>query len=198
MGGDTSEANPFAEEERTFTCCCTVQSIDLSEGVEREPNPVGRPMLEPDEITDIKSTGRKRAAMVAPITPGMKCEWAGLRYAGGGIEPIIGCDGNILQSGKGRDKGDRHHGPNKNVLDNSVYVNLHRICSRCHNRWHAVNNKFYAPVRPPASEPYLPLPQYGEVKEHDRFTKATPEEIDANEAFWSPKERTFKTVDTSD
>ena len=52
--------------------------------IEVESRGVGRPMSEPSEITDIMSTGRKRAAMMYPIFKDMKCEWANLRYAGGG------------------------------------------------------------------------------------------------------------------
>lgn len=183
----------------TEDCCCETQVIDLDEGVEREVNPVGRPMLEPDQITDVVSTGRKRAAMLAPIFPGMLCEWAGLRYAGGGIEPIIGCDGNIIQPSKGKDKGDRHHGPDKNVLNNAVGVNLHRICSPCHNRYHAKNNRYYSGPRPPASQPWLPDPEYGECRPHDPVTRATPEEIEANEEFWGSNAKTLlRGVDTSD
>jgi len=39
----------------------------------------GRPMSEPSEITDIISTGRKRAAMMYPIFKDMVCEWAHLK-----------------------------------------------------------------------------------------------------------------------
>jgi hypothetical protein len=52
---------------------------------------VGRPMLDNSKVTDITSTGRKRAAMLYPVTEGMTCQWAGLMYAGGGVQTIIGC-----------------------------------------------------------------------------------------------------------
>jgi len=159
--------------------------------VEVEKRGVGRPMSEPSEITDIVSTGRKRAAMMYPIFKDMKCEWSGLRYAGGGVEPIIGCDGNIIQPSKGPDKGDRHHGPDKNVINNAP-DNVHRICSKCHNRWHALNNPYYG-ERPPADEPFLPLQDY---KDHDSETKATAEEIKENEHYWSTKNKLLANVDT--
>jgi len=150
---------------------------------------VGRPMAEPSDITDITSTGRKRAAMMYPIFKDMMCEWAGLKFAGGGVEPIIGCRGNIIQPTKGPDKGDRHHGPDKNVINNSPQ-NVHRICSTCHNRWHALNNKYYG-ERPPADEPFVPLEEY---KEHDAQTKATTEEIDENENWWATRRKLTKDV----
>ena len=31
----------------------------------------------------------------------MLCEWAGLRYAGGGVVPIVGCAGNVIVESKG-------------------------------------------------------------------------------------------------
>jgi len=152
---------------------------------------VGRPMSEPSDIRDVTSTGRKRAAMLYPIFKDMVCEWAGLAKAGGGVEPIVGCDNNIIQPGKGPDKGDRHHGPDKNVINNSP-DNVHRICSPCHNRWHALNNPYYGP-RPPADEPFLPLQDF---KDHDSKTKATDEEIKENEHYWSTKNKLLVGVDT--
>lgn len=165
--------------------------------IEVERNAVGRPMAEPSEITDVTSTGRKRAAMLYPIFKNMKCEWAGLKYAGGGVEPIIGCAGNIIQPSKGPDKGDRHHGPDKNVINNEP-GNVHRICSKCHNRYHAKNNRYYTKPRPPADEPWLPDPIHGECKPHDPTTKATPEEIEENEKYWSRNSKLLTKVDTSD
>jgi hypothetical protein len=126
----------------------------------------------------------------------MKCEWAGLKYAGGGVEPIIGCGGNIIQPvKKGPNKGDRHHGPDKSVINNAP-DNVHRICSPCHNRWHAQNNKFYG-ERPPASQPYLPLEEH-ELKQHDKVTMATAEEIEENEEYWASRKNLLDKVDTKD
>lgn len=161
--------------------------------IEVEKRGIGRPMSEPSDITDIVSTGRKRAAMMYPIFKDMKCEWAGLRYAGGGVEPIIGCFGSVIQPSKGPDKGDRHHGPDKNVINNAP-DNVHRICSTCHNRWHALNNKYYGP-RPPADEPFTPLPEY-KWQAHDTSTKASDEEIADNETWWATKHKLLANVDT--
>jgi len=161
--------------------------------IEIEKKGVGRPMSDPDQITDVTSTGRKRAAMLYPIFENMKCEWAGLKFAGGGVEPIVGCDNHIIQPNKGPDKGDRHHGPDKNVINNSP-GNVHRICSSCHNRWHARNNKYYG-ERPPADQPYLPKVDY-DWKPHDSETQATSEEIAENEKYWSKNNKLLTNVDT--
>lgn len=127
------------------------------------------------EMKDVKSTGRKRAAKAAPITEGMICEWAGLAKAGGGVKPIVGCTG--------RPASDRHHGPDKNVLNNEVGVNLHRICDHCHNRWHASNDPFYG-ERPEAGKPFLPIIG-GPGFMHDPSTRATPEQIIESERLWA-------------
>jgi len=164
--------------------------IDEPTVIEIEKRDVGRPMAEPSDITDITSTGRKRAAMMYPIFKDMKCEWSGLKFAGGGVEPIVGCSGNIIQPTKGPDKGDRHHGPDKNVINNSP-SNVHRICSTCHNRWHALNNKYYG-ERPPADQPFIPLEEY---KQHDPETKATEEEIEENEKWWTTRRKLTVSVD---
>jgi hypothetical protein len=161
--------------------------------IDVEKKGVGRPMAEPSDITDITSTGRKRAAMMYPIFKNMVCEWAGLKHAGGGVEPIIGCAGNIIQPTKGPDKGDRHHGPDKNVINNAP-DNVHRICSPCHNRWHSKNNKYYG-ERPPADEPFLPLAEY-EWQPHDSETKATEKEIEENEKWWAGNRELLANVST--
>lgn len=93
--------------------------------------------LAPTMVTDAKSTGRKRAVMLAPILEGMLCEWAGLRQAGGGPIPIVGCAGHQLSDKKNGDEeqgwlpGHLHHGPDKATLNNAVGTNLHRICAVC-------------------------------------------------------------------
>jgi hypothetical protein len=113
-----------------------------SECEECHPEPVyqpqliklGRPEKEYHEITDPKSTGRKRAARDYPITKGEPCEWRGLKNCGGGLEPIIGClEGN---------QSHRHHGPIKDPRHNEE-GNVHRICPKCHRRWHARNDPVY-------------------------------------------------------
>ena len=188
---------PEDNEDGTWVvCCCYGKPIESEEGA--FVRGVGRPLKDPSEITDITSTGRKRAAMLYPIMEGMLCEWAGLKFAGGGVEPIIGCPGNTLSASKGAGRGDRHHGPDKNVINNSP-DNVHRICSDCHNRWHALNNKYYGD-RPAADMPYLPVAPEGlTVQRHDRETRATEEEIMANEAFWAVKaDRRHAVVDISE
>lgn len=117
------------------------------------------------EYKDPISTGRKRAAEMYPFSPGMACEWANLKNAGGGVVPIVGCIG--------RPATDRHHGPDKNTMNNAE-GNVHRICSFCHNAWHGANDPFYG-ERPSPDKPFVPVE--GEMKEHDPLTKATTEEV---------------------
>lgn len=121
-----------------------------------------------DNYKDPLSTGRKRAAVMYPIAPGQVCEWAGLKFAGGGVVPIVGC--------VGRPASDRHHGPDKNTMNNAP-GNVHRICDYCHNTWHGANDPHYG-ERPDHTLPFVPA---GEYKEHDATTKATTEEIIAAE-----------------
>lgn len=180
-------------DEAGFKCCC----FDSAPGSAKDDwaKEIGRPVSSPADITDVLSAGRKRAAMLYPIFDGMTCEWAGLKYAGGGVEPIIGCNGNKLSSKKGGEgdliQGDVHHGPDKNTLENGV-GNAHRICAYCHHRWHAANDKFYGkrPTRDDGkidgTKPFLPLPEY-DLLQHDVDTKATDEEIQENEIYWASR-----------
>lgn len=119
---------------------------------------LGRPPKDESEMTDPESTGRKRAAAALPteILNTMICEWALLKEAGGGIHPIKGCHGNRAT--------DRHHGPDKNTLNNERQSNLHGICAYCHNEWHAKNDATYEGVRPSDATPWLPV---GEYQIHD-------------------------------
>lgn len=119
---------------------------------------MGRPPKDESEMTDPESTGRKRAAAALPAEElaGMICEWALLKEAGGGLYPIRGCHGNKAT--------DRHHGPDKNTLNNERKSNLHGICSFCHNEWHAKNDATYVGVRPKDGTPWVPV---GEYKLHD-------------------------------
>lgn len=120
------------------------------------------------DYKDPISTGRKRAAEMFPIEVGATCEWAGLKRAGGGVVPIVGC--------VGRPASDRHHGPDKNTMNNAP-GNVHRICDFCHNTWHALNDPFYG-ERPEHTKPFIPQ---GELNAdwflHDASTKASMEEI---------------------
>lgn len=122
---------------------------------------VGRPLKEPHEQKDPQSTGRKRAATLYPIFEDEPCEWKGQKNCGGGKYPIVGCRAGIQQA--------RHHGPVKDTRHNEP-GNVHRICTLCHNRWHALNNAEYS-----ASEnsklPHNPTP-------------ATDDDILIAEAWW--------------
>jgi hypothetical protein len=123
------------------------------------------------DLSDYKdpiSTGRKRAAEMYPIGAGMVCEWARLKKAGGGVIPIVGC--------VGRPASDRHHGPDKNTMNNAP-GNLHRICDHCHNTWHALNDPHYGD-RPSHTTPFIPKGEKGiDWFEHDSDTQAEMSEI---------------------
>lgn len=154
--------------------CCCEDNGPLHIGIPE--NKRGGPVKNAEDMADPISTGRKRAAVTKPITEGMVCEWAGLKFAGGGVEPIIGCNGNVATN--------IHHGPDKDVLNNSD-SNLHRLCANCHNRWHTVNDKFYG-IRPTPGTPFIPLVPYVYL-DHDSDTKASIEEVFTNEMEWVNK-----------
>lgn len=142
-----------------------------------------------ENMRDVKSTGRHRAAVKIPreyITPGgpqqLICQWAGLLNAGGGIYPIVGCEGKPAT--------DRHHGPNKSTLanddDKDTYgYNLHAICSFCHNRWHVENDPTYIEPRPDHGVEWLPDPSFGDVKLHDGVTRASARMIELHNKWWA-------------
>jgi len=179
----------IAEEE----CCCggevtfdaggnvRIDAVDGAEftGVEKDIDYgyVGEESGFTKNLADYKdpvSTGRKKAAEVAPITVGQLCEWAGLKHAGGGLKPIVGCIG--------RPASDRHHGPDKNTMNNILGTNLHRICDHCHNTWHALNDPGYGP-RPEHTKPFIPEGILGvDWFAHDPNTRATTEEVIEAEA----------------
>lgn len=153
---------------------------------ERGRGLVGRPLSEPDAITDPTSTGRKRAASLHPILDGMVCDWSGLRHAGGGVVPILGCNGNVLKASKGKHEGnvwqgDLHHGPDKNVLNNTPGVNLHAICNQCHKRWHRLNDPYFHEPRPSAGTVWVPEHPY---YLHDPMTGFTEDEWRIVEEWW--------------
>ena len=128
---------------------------------------LGRPPKDENDMTDPESAGRKRAAALLPkeILETMICEWSMLKEAGGGVYPIKGCFNNKAT--------DRHHGPNKNTLDNERGSNLHAICAYCHNRWHAINDPTYEGTRPKDSTPWTPT---GEFKPHNAVDKMSHKE----------------------
>lgn len=158
---ETTQDDSFEIRE----CCCR-----KSLSVETTGNKRGGPRKEDDEVTDPKSTGRKRAAVAYPLEDeegnAIECEWSGLRFAGGGISPIIGCVPGVNKATN------RHHGPDKNTLNNSS-GNVHRICSWCHNRWHTKNDPLYVEK--------FETPEW---KAHDPETKADVATILGNEAYW--------------
>lgn len=113
------------------------------------------------------STGRKRVAVMWPIPKGKTCEWAGLAAAGGGANPIVGCIGYPAT--------DLHHGPDKNTLNN-MRVNVHQICSFCHNAWHGANDSTY-PKRDYVEDQAKPWLPEGELRDHDPETLADPDTL---------------------
>ncbi len=135
---------------------------------------LGAPMKAGVEMNNVLATGRARAKIVKPILPGMICEWKGLRYAGGGIVPIIGCDGNIAES--------VHHGPDKSVLRNEP-TNLHRVCQICHERWHICNDAYYGDVRPENGESWLPSSDL-HCQRHQATIMATDDAVKFYENMW--------------
>lgn len=185
--------NPEVVQDYTgewiIPCAVRFQFVEQEVAVKRKGE-IGRPLSDPSAITDPLSTGRKRAKIAIPGQTGMVCQWAGLKWAGGGVQPIVGCAGNKLaEFKKNEDKPEgidsrieRHHGPNKAVLDNAVGVNLHGICSDCHHRWHELNDDAYEGTRPPAEFEWLPAEPY---YAHDPFTKADDEEREMSESWWA-------------
>jgi len=143
-----------------------------------------------EDMADVLSTGRKRAAEAAPIPVGMVCEWKRLTNAGGGPVPIKGCPGNPAT--------DRHHGPDKSVLNNEVGVNLHRICHVCHARWHVANDKYYGDGkddRPEHGAEWLPWPtRLGDMEffPHDSVNKMTQQEALMTEAMRNQEDKRGK------
>jgi hypothetical protein len=127
----------------------------------KERNPVGRPLKNPEDMLDPKSTGRKRAALLYPIYKEEPCEWRGKAECGGGKYPITGCVEGTQRH--------RHHGPVKETTRNEP-GNVHRICHQCHNRWHALNDQHYS------QQEYSALA-------HQPRAASDAEQI-ANEAWW--------------
>lgn len=200
-------------EDESEICCCKgrgfqseaeqfVQALSGKRGPGRprktlpELEPAVRKPKSGEAMVDPTSTGRKRAAVRISrefLESKPVCAWAGLLFAGGGPKPIVGCVGNIAT--------DRHHGPDKSVLNNddalpTFGTNLHAICDWCHNRWHAVNDRFYLPDgwkkgdpdRPEGGRPWLPNIRWT-WRPHDPETKASPDIIKAHEAWWGLETR---------
>lgn len=146
-------------------CCCNGETsapvAEEDDNETDEPRVHSHTYKRDKTLKDQQSTGRKRAARLYPLDRDSSCEWLGLKAAGGGQYPIVGCNSGKQQS--------RHHGPDKNTLNNDE-GNVHRICHKCHNRWHTKNDESYVP---------------GEIGNfHDPVTKATIEEIALSEVYW--------------
>ncbi len=160
-------------------CCC-----QNAPAVIDNPSPItgegkrGPKFKEASEVLDPVSAGRKRAAALIPQTEGAICEWAGLRFAGGGPRPIIGCVGNPAKA--------RHHGPDKDTFNNERFINLHHICETCHNRWHGENDRYYNEPRPVGMGAWLPAEEDGTPvnRPHDPETVVTPVEQGEHEIKW--------------
>lgn len=194
--------NPEDLEADELMCCCHKDHTVLVE----PSQPVEKPTegyKQHEEIRDQLSTGRKRAAKIVMAEvpeEGMPCEWAHLKYAGGGAVPIVGCKGNLIFPRKGKDSVNIHHGPDKSTLNNERPGNLWAICAECHNRWHTLNDEFYG-ERPPHGKPFLPIDR--EVIPHDPDTPATFEEILQSEMWWAthksirPEYRSWENVTTA-
>jgi len=166
--GRASLASLFAE--------ASITTIVKEPKLKGPPGVPGAKPVPDDQLKKPVTAGRARAEDLAIIPEGYVCEWAMLDQAGGGVFPIIGCAGNIAC--------DRHHGPDKDTLNNSIGINLHRICDTCHNRWHALNDVCYEPERP-KEYPYTYLPKPGlDWSQHDRLTRADPDDIQRSEQWW--------------
>lgn len=157
--------NPKYIDEEYFVPCAFVSDSEVEEIEEKRQR--GRPVKEDSELQNAERVGRQRANRIKPISTGDKCEWAMLKYAGGGVEPVIGCMGNPAAV--------IHHGPDKSYLNNDE-SNLHKLCRDCHAIWHARNDKYYD-SRPEDNSAFIPNQEY---KEHDFISKATVDEVIAN------------------
>ena len=123
----------WCEECGIHDCCTNEGPFVVVKEV--EPKKLGRPQLLDEDVIDPRSTGRKRANAVKPITPGMICEWAMQKNCGGGKHPIVGCSNSEAKHVHHHDKDKMHNEPE----------NLSRLCTRCHNEWHSRNDKDFDP-----------------------------------------------------
>lgn len=204
--------NSSGENEVVYYSCCCYHSKDdpfietPGEAVFElvvDTRTAQRAEKDPASIRDQTSTGRKRAALLYPIPQeGQLCEWAGLVNAGGGVHPIVGCRGTIIFPEKGNDArrvpGAIHHGPDKSTLNNEPN-NVSRVCVTCHNRWHALNNRFYG-ERPDQGQPFLPLS--GNVlplvrrglQKDDELVLATDAQFQWSDMYWSLPDKRRKSL----
>lgn len=181
--------------EWVIPCIEKFREVDL---VKEPGTGTGGSLKDPKDVTDVVSTGRKRAAMLLPIMTGQVCDWAGLKWAGGGVQPIVGCRGNRLAEFKRNEdkpegvdsRGERHHGPDKAVLNNAVGRNLHAICSECHHRWHELNDPYYDGERPDAHLQWLPSRPY---YSHSFAEGAEEYDLLLSEEWWATPKRDRET-----
>lgn len=152
---------------------------ESSETFGAELSIITEPVEKEDKVLkDPVSAGRKRAAVMYPISTGQVCEWAWMKNCGGGPIRIIGCTG--------RPATNVHHGINKSTLANDK-DNISVICTYCHNRFHSANDKFYKEPRPADNLEWLPDPELiakfggGPTGRLDEMVKATKQEILINE-----------------
>ena len=128
----------FHDECDNCTNCHTKAEIPVTEiTFKQETEKTDELQWQKDDVNvrDPQSTGRKRAAKLFPLDSSLKCEWSDASEdnpKGGGERPIReGCS-NFQQA--------RHHGPDKNTLNNSE-GNVHRICHHHHVKWHWDNDE---------------------------------------------------------
>lgn len=117
--GECNIPAPVAEEEE--------EDLDSTKTRRYKPD---------SSLKDQQSTGRKRAAKLYPLDRLAFCEWYDATMEspkGGGLGITFSC--NAKQQA-------RHHGPDKNTLNNDP-TNVHRICHVHHNNWHAINDLDY-------------------------------------------------------
>jgi hypothetical protein len=135
MGCDCKHGITTDATQDAITPHVPVEQVEEEEVNERlAPSKRQRSLKRDATLKDQQSTGRKRAARMYPLSPDAPCEWRGQGEVGGGNHPIVGCVSGVQEA--------RHHGPDKSTSNNEE-GNVHRICHRCHNRWHAANNEDY-------------------------------------------------------
>lgn len=179
----------FEFEVWRIECCCHKESeaarIEPSKPVSLRDAILGGYKADED-VKNSQWTGRKRAAALYPIEEGSICEWANLAYAGGGVEPVVGCRGNKITAKRrdevpeGYSSGSIHHGPDKDTMNNNP-ENVHRVCQTCHNRWHSLNDPYYGERM--EGQSFLPLT--GECRQHDTATLITENERAYDDAYWA-------------
>lgn len=193
-------------DENLYMCCCFESTVDITALSPGIVTPIDtRKFKANEDIKDQTSTGRKRAAALYPIPTvqegGMTCEWAWLVQAGGGVFPVVGCQGNIIADTKEKIyeedgttvsiyPGHAHHGPDKSTLNNDL-GNVHRVCPVCHNRWHSLNDDFY-PTRPESGLPFIPLS--GMMVTHDSVSHATTADFAYSDNYWSLSTKARKQI----